>query len=137
MPSGPQRHRDTENDTERDALTERIIGAAIEVHRELGPGLLESAYEGCLAWELEQRGLQFTRQVELPVVYKGAQINLGYRLDLVVEEQVIVELKTVDSLAPIHTAQVLTYLRLTGLGTGLLLNFNTPVLRDGIKRVRL
>ncbi len=137
MQDEPQRRRDTEKPEERDALTDRIIGAAIEVHRVLGPGLLESAYEGCLAWELEQIGRTIGRQIELPVVYKGVRLDFGYRLDLVVDQQVIVEVKTVEKLAPVHTAQILTYLRLTGIRTGLLLNFNTAVLRDGIKRIRL
>jgi len=123
--------------TEHDSLTERVIGAAIEVHRALGPGLLESAYQECLCHELHLLGLSFEREVPLPVVYKGVRLDCGYRLDLVVEGRVIVELKTVERLLPIHEAQLLTYLRLAQIHTGLLLNFNAPVLRDGIKRMVL
>ena len=119
----------------RDPLTERVIGAAIEVHRALRPGLLESAYEECLAWQLGQAGLAVERQVALPVVYKAVKLDAGYRLDLVVEKQVIVELKTVERLLPIHEAQLLAYLKLSGLHTGLLLNFNAAVLKHGIKRM--
>ena len=122
---------------ENDLLTEKIIGAAIEVHRILGPGLLESAYEECLCHELHSREVGFSRQQPLPVVYKGVHLDCGYRLDLVVEGRVIVELKTVDKLLPIHEAQLLTYLRLAGIHTGLILNFNVPVLRDGIRRMVL
>ncbi|MGA2072506.1 MAG: GxxExxY protein [Terriglobia bacterium] len=122
---------------ENDALTEKIIGAAIEVHRVLGPGLLESAYEECLCHELHLRGIAFVRQQPLPVVYKGVRLDCGYRLDVVVEGRVIVELKTVDRILPIHEAQLLTYLRLAGIRTGLILNFNVPVLRQGIKRMVL
>lgn len=119
------------------ALTSQIIGAALEVHRELGPGLLESAYHACLAWELEQRGLVVRRQVDLPVRYKGVMLDVGYRMDLVVADAVVVELKAVRSLEPIHTAQVLSYLRLSGLRVGLLLNFHCVTLREGIRRVTL
>ncbi len=114
-----------------------MIGAAIEVHRELGPGLLESAYEECLAIELDEAGLSVQRQVELPLRYKGRDLDAGYRLDLVVDGQLIVELKSVERLLPIHDAQLLTYLRLSGIKTGLLLNFNTPVLFRGVKRLVL
>jgi GxxExxY protein len=120
-----------------DLLTESIIGFAIEVHRQLGPGLLESAYEECLCYELRQSGLGFRRQVPLPVIYKSIRLDCGYRLDVVVEEQVILELKTVERLMPIHEAQILTYLKLSGLHTGLLLNFNSAVLKDGMRRLRL
>jgi GxxExxY protein len=123
--------------SEQDPLTERIIGLAIEVHRSLGPGLMESAYEECLSWELQHAGLAFQRQVPLPVRYKGVTLEMGYRLDLVVENQVVVELKTVERLLPIHEAQLLTYLKLSGLRTGLLLNFNSAVLKNGIKRMVL
>jgi GxxExxY protein len=123
--------------TERDALTQTVIGAAIEVHRTLGPGLLESAYEQCLCFEFAQRGLHFERQVPLPVRYKNVQLECGYRMDIVVAEVLIVELKCVDKLLPIHEAQLLTYLQLSGLSKGLLLNFNTAVLKDGIKRMVL
>jgi GxxExxY protein len=118
-------------------ITQKIIGAAIEVHKSIGPGLLESAYEECLAHEMRIRGLNFQRQVPLPVAYKGVTLDCGYRLDFVVETVVVVELKAVESLQPIHEAQVLTYLKLGGWTVGLLINFNVPVLRDGIKRVVL
>lgn len=118
-------------------LTEAIIGAAIEVHRTLGPGLLESAYEECLCHELQLRGLGYTRQIPMPVVYKGVRLDCGYRIDLLVEDKVVLELKTVEKLAPIHEAQLLTYLRLSGKRVGLLINFHSPVLKDGIKRMVL
>jgi GxxExxY protein len=123
--------------TEQDPLTGKVIGAAIEVHRVLGPGLLESAYEECLCHELNLVGLAFERQVPLPVVYKGVRLDCGYRLDVVVEGRLVVELKTVERLMPVHDAQLLTYLRLSQIHTGLILNFNVPVLRDGIKRMVL
>jgi len=130
------KHRDTENtEGPDDSLTAQIIGAAIEVHRQLGPGLLESAYLSCLCRELEIRDVPFTSQVPLEVTYKGVKLNCGYRLDLLVANSVIVELKTVDRVAPVAYAQLLTYLRLTGLRLGLLINFNTTVLRNGLKRV--
>ena len=122
---------------ENDPLTETIIGFAIGIHRDLVPGLLESAYEECLCYELEQGGLSFRRQAALPVVYKSVRLECGYRMDIVVEEQVIIELKTVERLLPIHEAQMLTYLKLSGIRTGLLLNFNVPVLKDGIRRMLL
>jgi len=115
-------------------ITEKIIGAAIDVHRALGPGLLESAYEECLCHELNLTGLTFRRQVELPIRYKGVQLDCGYRVDLVVQEAVIVELKCVEKLLPIHDAQLLTYLRLSGIRVGLLMNFHTPALHQGIIR---
>jgi GxxExxY protein len=118
-----------------DRITGEIIGAAIEVHRELGPGLLESAYEQCLCHELSLRGLTFERQAPLPVAYKGVRLDCGYRMDVVVEDAVLVELKTVDKLLPIHEAQLLTYLKLSGHQLGLLMNFNVPVLKDGLKRI--
>jgi GxxExxY protein len=118
-------------------LTERIIGAAIEVHRILGPGLLESSYEECLDQEIRERGMTVSRQVKVPLTYKGRQLASSYRLDLLVENIVIVEIKAVDKLAAIHQAQMLSYLRHTGRQTGLILNFNTPVLVHGIKRVSL
>lgn len=124
-------------EAERDPLTGKVIGAAIEVHRHLGPGLLESAYEECLCWELSHAGIALRRQVPLPVVYKGVRLDLGYRLDVVVESSLVLELKTVEVLMPVHEAQLLTYLRLSGLRTGLLLNFHAPVLRDGIVRMVL
>jgi len=116
-------------------ITESIIGAAIEVHRALGPGLLESAYEACLTFELVHRGLKVEPQKPLPVVYQEVKLDCGYRLDLLVEEAVIVEVKAVDRLAPIHQAQLLSYLRLSGCKVGLLINFNVKVLKDGIRRV--
>ena len=118
-------------------LTERIIGAAIEVHKALGPGLLESAYEGCLAHELTIAGVAFERQVPLPVTYKALQIDCCYRLDFLVEKTVVLELKAVEGLQPIHEAQLLTYLKLGGWPIGLLINFNVPVLKKGIKRMVL
>ena len=117
------------------SLTERVIGACIEIHRQLGPGLLESAYEECLCYELSQLGIPFKRQVPLPIQYKSVRLDCGYRLDLVVDNRIILELKAVEGLMPIHEAQMLTYLRLSGLTLGLLINFNVPVLKDGIKRV--
>jgi GxxExxY protein len=116
-------------------LTEQVIGACIEIHKTLGPGLLESAYEECLCRELSLRGIEFERQRSLPVAYKGVQLDCGYRLDLVVENKLIVELKSVQELMPVHDAQLLTYLKLSGLTVGLLINFNVPVLRRGIKRI--
>jgi GxxExxY protein len=118
-----------------DDITERVIGGAIQVHRALGPGLLESAYEACLAFELAQRGLAVERQVPLPVVYGKVKLECGYRLDFLVEQAVIVEVKAVDKLMAIHEAQMLSYLKLSGLKVGLLINFNTKVLRDGIRRL--
>jgi GxxExxY protein len=115
-------------------LTEQIIGAAIEVHRELGPGLLESAYEQCFCHELPLRALQFRCQIDLPVQYKGLKLDCGYRVDVVVEDSVVVELKSVEQVLPIHQAQLLTYLRLSGKKVGLLINFNVPVLKNGIVR---
>ncbi len=118
-------------------LTQQIIGAAIEVHRALGPGLLESAYETCLCHELSLRQIPFDRQKQLPVVYKGVEIECGYRLDLLVADTVVVELKAVEQLLPVHQAQVLSYLRLGGWEVGLLINFHVPVLRQGIRRIVL
>ena len=115
-------------------MTEEIIGAAIEVHRAIGPGLLESAYEECLCHELGLRGISFERQRLLPVEYKGVKLDCGYRLDLLVAKTVVVELKAVESIEPIHEAQLLTYLRIGGWKIGLLINFNVPVLKDGIRR---
>src|SRR5271169_2799446 len=118
-----------------DPLTKRIIGFAIEVHRQLGPGLLESAYEECLCFELTQAAIAFRRQVPLPVIYKSVRLDCGYRMDIVIEDKVIVELKTVERLMPVHEAQMLTYLKLSGIRTGLLLNFNSAVLKDGMRRL--
>jgi GxxExxY protein len=115
-------------------LTELIIAAAIEVHRALGPGLLESAYELCLCHELTLRGIPFKRQVELPVVYKGIKLDCGYRVDILVADVIPLELKTVDKIHPIHEAQLITHLKLGNWTVGLLINFNVPVLKDGIRR---
>jgi GxxExxY protein len=116
-------------------LTGEVIGAAIEVHKALGPGLLESAYEECLSRELDLRDIPYERQKELPVEYKGIKLESGYRLDIMVADKLVIELKTCESLEPIHTAQLLTYLKLTGIKVGLLINFNVPVLKEGIKRL--
>lgn len=118
-------------------LTEAIIGAAMEVHRALGPGLLESAYEECLCRELNLRGIPYERQKELPLVYKGARVDVGYRLDLLVAGAVVVEIKTVEKILPVHEAQLLTYMRLGGWKVGLLLNFQVPVMKQGIRRMVL
>ncbi len=115
-------------------LTHEIIGAAIEVHRFLGPGLLESAYEECLCHELTLRKLSVQRQVPVPVVYKEVKLECGYRLDLVVEKRVVLELKSIEAFSPVHEAIMLTYLRLSGYTIGLLINFNVTILKDGIKR---
>jgi GxxExxY protein len=122
---------------ENNSLTEAIIGAAITVHRELGPGLLESVYEKCLALELTKSGLQVCSQKEIPLTYKGLALESGFRADLIVENRVLIELKSVDQLLPVHTAQVLTYLKLTGLRTALLINFNVQLLKNGIKRLSI
>lgn len=116
-------------------LSNKIIGAAIEVHKTLGPGLLESAYEQCLCHELNIRGISFERQKELPVVYKQLKLDCGYRLDILVEEVIILELKSCEKLKPIHKAQLLTYLKLSKTSLGLLMNFNMPTMKDGIVRV--
>ena len=123
-----------ENKLIEEELTEAIIGATIEVHRYWGPGLVESIYEKSLAIELEKRGIPFRRQVELELSYKGISLGEDFRLDLIIGEKVVVELKVVKELAPIHEAQLLTYMRLTNCKVGLLLNFNVPVLKQGIKR---
>ena len=116
-------------------LSSRIIGAAIEVHKTLGPGLLESAYEECLSHEFSFRNFSFERQKSLPLIYKGKKLDCGYRLDLVVENAIILELKSCEKIEPIHKAQLLTYLKLSGLHLGLILNFNTTLMRDGIVRI--
>ncbi len=115
-------------------ITEAIIKAAIEVHRALGPGLLESAYEECMAHELTLQNIPFERQIPLPITYKGRQLDCGYRLDLLVANGVVVEIKAIEALQPIHDAQLLTYLKLGGWKVGLLINFNVPLLKQGIKR---
>jgi GxxExxY protein len=133
----PVHHGDTETRSKllHEELTERVIGAAIEVHRALGPGLLESAYEECLCHELQLRGISFQRQVPLPVSYKGVRLDCGYRIDLIVENILVLELKCIEHVLPIHEAQLLTYLKLTGKRVGLILNFNVSILtRGGIIR---
>jgi GxxExxY protein len=116
-------------------LTERIIGAAIEVHRQLGAGLLESIYEECLCYELNQKGLRFQRQVHLPINYKGIKLESAYKMDLLVEDTVVVEIKATEGTLPIHAAQVLTYLKASQKRVGLLINFNVPVLKHGLQRI--
>jgi GxxExxY protein len=116
------------------SLTGKIIAAAVDVHRELGPGLLESAYHACLCHELALRGMDFRNEVPLPVDYKGIHLDCGYKIDLVIDGKVAVELKSIEKLLPIHQAQLMTYLRLSGLRVGLLINFNVPILRQGILR---
>jgi GxxExxY protein len=120
---------------EIDDLTGKVISAAIEVHKSLGPGLLESAYEECLCREMDLKGISYERQKELPIEYKGVRLNCGYRLDVVVAGKLILELKSCDVLESIHEAQLLTYLKLTGIKVGLLINFNVPVLKNGIRRI--
>lgn len=116
-------------------LTGTIIGAAIEAHRIFGPGLLESAYEACLAFELKEQGLKIDRQIELPLIYKNLYLDCGYRLDLLVNDAVVVEIKAITTIAPIHLAQLTSYLKLTKCRVGLLINFNVTMLRDGITRI--
>ncbi|MEO8288884.1 MAG: GxxExxY protein [Chloroflexota bacterium] len=116
-------------------LSAGVIGACIAVHRELGPGLLESAYEECLCYELKERRIKFARQQPLPIVYKGSRLDCGYILDVIVENSIIVELKSVETLLPIHEAQLLTYLKLANLSLGLLINFNVTLLKTGIRRI--
>jgi GxxExxY protein len=124
-----------EENKKLDRISEQIIGAAIDVHRALGPGLLESAYEACLAFELVSRGLKIEQQSALPVTYRDVKLDCGYRLDLIVEKSVAIELKAVDQLLPIHKAQLLSYLKLSGLKVGLLINFHTKLLKDGVVRL--
>lgn len=121
---------------ELNQITEKIIGCAIEVHKALGPGLLESAYEECLVFELNKVGLLTTRQVAVPLVYKDVKLDCGYRIDILVENLVIIELKTVDAFAPVHEAQILTYMKLAHKSIGLLINFNVTLLKNGIKRYK-
>ena len=141
-------HRGTQRDTEVhrekkynimniNEITEKIIGCAIEVHRELGPGLLESAYEECLIYELRKAGLNAERQVPVPIVYKEIKLEYGYRIDILVEKLVIIELKTVEAFTPVHEAQILTYLKFGKIKTGLLINFDVTLLKNGIKRYKL
>ena len=115
-------------------LSERVIGSAMDVHRQLGPGLLEAVYEECLCFELKQACTEYRRQVPLPVCYKGVQLECGYRMDMVVEHQLVIEIKAVERFLPIHEAQILTYLRLSGLPIALMLNFNSVTLKDGLRR---
>jgi len=115
-------------------ITEKIIGCAIEVHKRLGPGLLESAYEECLAYELKSIGLKISRQVAVPVVYKDIKLECGYRIDVLVEDTVIIELKSIEAFAPVHEAQILTYMKFANKTIGLLINFNVTLLKNGIKR---
>ena len=119
----------------KDKLTEEVIGAAMEVHSHLGAGLLESAYEECLCHELALRDLPFRRQVSLPINYKGLHLDCGYRIDVLVEDKLIIEVKSVERLLPVHQAQLITYLKVTGMQTGLLINFNVAHLRQGIRRL--
>jgi GxxExxY protein len=121
---------------ERDPVTEKVIGCAIEVHRTLGPGLLESAYEQCMAHELALHSIPFRLQVPVPVQYKGIDLDCAYRIDLLINDQVLVELKSVDRLLPIHDAQLLTYMKLARIDTGLLINFNSTRLVDGVRRFK-
>jgi len=117
-------------------ITGKIIGCAIEVHKYLGPGLLESAYEECLFYELQNAGLKVERQKSVPIIYKEIKLDCGYRIDLLVENQIIIELKTVDILAPVHEAQILTYMKFANKNLGLLINFNVTILKNGIKRYK-
>jgi GxxExxY protein len=117
-----------------DDLSNQIIGCALEVHRGLGPGLLESTYEQCLAYELSLKNIKFKTQVSLPIRYKEIKLNCGYRIDLLIDDKLIVELKSVETLLSIHEAQLLTYLKLSGIKTGLLINFNVELLKHGIRR---
>ena len=116
-------------------ITEKIIGCALEVHKNLGPGLLESTYEECMTYELNKSNVQFERQKSLPVIYKETRLDCGYRLDILVYQQVIVEIKAIDVLIPIHEAQLLTYLKLSGCKVGLIINFNIKLLKQGLKRI--
>jgi GxxExxY protein len=120
--------------THGSVLSERVIKLAIDVHRQLGPGLLESAYEECLCFDLKQCRIEYARQVPLPIVYREIRLDCGYRMDIVAERELVIEIKAVERLLPIHEAQMLTYLRLGGYRVGLLMNFNSVVLKDGLKR---
>lgn len=120
-----------------DEITEKVIGCAINVHRELGPGLLESAYRECLAYDLRVGGLKVEQEKPMPIVYKEVKLDHGYRMDLVVEDRIVLELKTVEAFTDVHTAQILTYMKLAGYELGLLINFHVTLLKNGIKRLRL
>lgn len=126
---------DTLEEQKINSLTEKIIGAAIEVHKNLGPGLLESAYQQCMAYELTDRGINFVLEKEIPVKYKGNNVNCAFRADMIVEDTVIVEFKALDRIMPIHDAQIITYLKISGKKIGLLINFNVGLLKNGIKRI--
>jgi GxxExxY protein len=126
-----------EIDPETDKLAKEVVDAAFQVHKNLGPGLLENAYETCLLYEITQKGLRVERQVEVPLVYKGVQMNAGFRLDLLVENKIIVEIKAIEHLLPVHRAQVLTYLKLAKLKLGFLINFNEETLKQGLERIGL
>ena len=123
------------NERPEDLLTGKIIGAAIEVHRRLGPGMLESTYEACLCCEFDLIGLKFNRQIPIPIIYRDVKLDSGYRIDMIVEDEVIVEIKSVANLLPVHEAQLLSYLKQNGGGRGLLINFNVKMLKNGIKRL--
>ena len=133
----PLRTQSAQREGDNSSLTGIVIGCAIEVHRQLGPGLLESTYQQCLAHELVHKGLSLELERKLPVIYKGIKIDCGYRIDLLVEKQLILELKSVDQLKKIHEAQVLTYMKLSQINTGLLINFNVDLLKKGIKRFKI
>ena len=122
---------------EIDELTEIVIGCAIEVHRNLGPGLLESAYQECLAYELRNQGIIVEKEISLPIIYKEIKIDHGYRIDLLIENRIVIELKTIEKFTDVHTAQILTYMRLGEYSTGLLINFNTKLLKQGVKRFKI
>jgi GxxExxY protein len=128
-------HQGHQGHQEVDALAKQIVDSGLKVHRALGPGLLESAYEHCLAYELHARGIPVKRQVALPVIYEGTTLDAGYRLDLVVADAIIVEIKAVDALTPLHEAQILTYLKLSGHRLGFLINFNVALFKQGIRRL--
>ena len=132
----PQRAQRAQRE-EDDPCTGRVIACALEVHKALGPGLLESTYQQCLAHELSLQGIEFKLESPLPVDYKGFRLNCGYRLDLLIEDKLIIELKAVEEVKPIHHAQILTYMKLSGIQTGLLINFNVKLLKDGIKRFKI
>ncbi len=137
FPDGKGQVRERKADLTKDPFTEKIIGCAMEVHRHLGPGLLESAYEECLAHELYLNKVDFHRQVPIPVTYKGLNLECGYRMDILVEDTLIIELKSVERILPIHEAQLLTYMKLSKVNKGLIINFNVPLLKDGLKRLVL
>lgn len=130
-------YQEIENTEREDFLTGQIINPAIEVHRNLGPGLLESAYETCLIYEMKLRNLRVERQKSLPIFYKDIILDCGYRLDIVVENQVIVEIESVNNIAPIHEAQLLSYLKMSDYKKGLIINFNVKMLKDGLRRMKI